>query len=187
MSIGLAGAIGGRAAANYAGMLLFSELVYTVARSSPEDRSALDALLVRLGGGDLEQGEATLEGYVAALRGSPAAEPSATVKTCFDLGGLGTDPVCAGFDGAVYRAEALAFSLSTDLPTLWLQGPLDTQTPISQAEPLRAPFSVLAEALFAPCLGHFSYLDGDACSDEVAASFLASPAAPLLSSVETVC
>jgi pimeloyl-ACP methyl ester carboxylesterase len=173
--------------ANYTGMLLFSELVHAVARSTPEDRSPLDALLVRVGGGDLEKGATALEGYVAALRGASAAEPSATVKTCFDLGTIGTDPACAAFDGAVYPDEALAFSLSTDLPTLWLQGPLDTQTPISQADPLRARFSALTEALFAPCLGHFSYLDGESCSDEVLQSFLATPGAPLPSCVEKVC
>jgi pimeloyl-ACP methyl ester carboxylesterase len=173
--------------ANYGGMLLFSELVHAIAVSSPEDRAPVDALVTRLGGGDLESGQAALEGFVAARLGAAAAQPSATVKTCFDLGGIGSVPECDGLDPATYSTEALAFSLSTDIPTLWLQGPLDTQTPIAQADPLRAQFSTLREALFAPCLGHFSYLDGEGCSDEVVAAFLASPEGPVPACVATVC
>jgi pimeloyl-ACP methyl ester carboxylesterase len=173
--------------ANYRGMLLFSELVHAIVLSSPEDRTALDALLVRLGGGDRERGEAALEGFVATLLGASAAEPTATVKTCLDFGGVGTAPECEGLDAALYSSGALAFSLSTELPTLWLQGPLDTQTPIAQADPLREQFAALSEALFAPCLGHFSYLDGEACSDEVLGSFLGNLAAPVPACVATVC
>lgn len=173
--------------ASYRGMLLFTELVHAILQSSPVDRAPLDALVARLGRGDLTRGQGALEGFLAALSGAAATGLSGTVKTCLDLGRVGTDPECAGLEPDVYTRETLAFSLATDVPTLWLQGPLDTQTPITQAERLRSQFTQLTEALFAPCLGHFSYLDGGACADTVLESFLAATTGDVTACVPTVC
>jgi pimeloyl-ACP methyl ester carboxylesterase len=173
--------------ANFQGMLLFSELAHAILRSSPSDRAPLDALIARLGGGDLERGQRALEGFIAGMSGAADTGLGRTVKNCFDQGSFASDPECAAVDAGVYGREALGFSLTTAVPTLWLQGPLDTQTPIAQADRLRGQFSSLTEALFAPCLGHFSYLDGEACADEVLQSFLTNPGAPLPRCMTQVC
>lgn len=173
--------------ATFQGMLLFSELTHAILSSSPQDRGPIDAFITRLGKGDLATGQAFLEGFVAAMRGAADTGLSGGIKTCLDFDRVGSDPACAGLDGGVYSSESLAFALTTNTPTLWMQGPLDTQTPIEQAEPLRPQFSSLTEALFAPCLGHFSFFDGEVCSDQVVSSFLADPAAPLSACVAKVC
>lgn len=173
--------------ATFEGMLLFSELTHAILSSSPQDRGPLDAFITRLGDGDLAIGQSFLEGFVAAIRGAAATGLSGVVKTCTDLDRVGSDPACAGLDGSVYSRESLKFTLTTSTPTLWMQGPLDTQTPIEQADSLRPQFSSLTEVLFAPCLGHFSFLDGESCSAEVVSSFLATPTAPLPSCVAQIC
>jgi pimeloyl-ACP methyl ester carboxylesterase len=170
----------------FEGMLLFSEVAHAVLRSTPDDRAPLDALIARMGGGDLERGQTALEGFFAGLSADADTGLGEAVKNCFDLGFSG-DPACGAFEAGVYAREALGFSLSTSVPTLWLQGPLDTQTPIGQADRLRTQFSSLTEVVFAPCLGHFSFLDGEACSEQVVQSFLTNPAAPLPACVAQVC
>ncbi len=162
-------------------LLSSTSLAYAVNRSSPDNREELDVWLTQLGEGELDAGAAALEGFVGGLAASSNEGLSRDVKVCFDFDKV-DEPVCSLLNLDEYPRSTMTVALSTEVPTLFLQGALDTQTPIALSDGLRSQFKNLSERVFDRCIGHFSYLDGGACSDEVVAAFLAGEALPICQS-----
>lgn len=157
--------------ATYAGMLAFSEFVHAQARVTATDRSAMDTWLSAVGKGDAAAGAAALRGFLDGLNGSTVVATN-SVKSCFDLQSFGLDDTCAPLPVDRYTAADFALNLRTSVPALFLHGPLDTQTLPDETDRVKPRFSSVREVTLGACLGHFAFLDGGACVDQVVSAFL---------------
>ena len=175
----------GNGLAFYEGMLAFVETVHAINATAAGDTEALQQMLGRWGAGDATLGGQNYRDFVLGILSAdgPAFEVSNTVKNCFDFPGALADEDCAPLGDQAYADDLSAFNLQTDIPTLFLQGALDTQTPPELAEAWKGQFSNLADATLGACVGHFIHRDGGACSAAAVNGWLADPSAP----IDTAC
>ncbi len=110
--------------------------------------------------------------FVDGLAASTVAVTN-TVKSCFDLQSFGADTICASLARDVYTADAFKLNARFTLPTLFLNGALDTQTQPGETDLVRTRFTNSKEVLLPAYIGHFSYLNGGGCADEIVTAFLA--------------
>jgi pimeloyl-ACP methyl ester carboxylesterase len=161
------------------GLLLTLELFDAiVARERDGDGGrALTALLSRLGEGDAERGSMRLGLLFRPDPRGPSISGDAT--TCMDLRAL-RGPLCAPFDATLYPAtltDAIE-DATIEVPVLYLQGELDTQSPARTAEILRLRFSQRSEAILGVCVGHFVLRDATECARAALEPFFAGEAVP---------
>jgi pimeloyl-ACP methyl ester carboxylesterase len=161
------------------GLLLTLELFdAVVARERDGDGGrALTALVTRLGDGDVERG-ATRLGVL--FRPDPRGPSiSGAAKSCMDLRAL-RGPLCAPFDATLYPASLTDAIESAELavPVLYLQGELDTQSPMQTAQDLRPRFPQRSEAILGVCVGHFVLRDANECARAALEPFFAGAAVP---------
>lgn len=174
----------------YEGMLMFVQLLHAVNAHRVGRPERLEQLLVLWGDGDRDRGAQRLVQMAIGLTTqSPSFEVSHRVKGCFDVMGLWEeDPACASLDRALYPEAVLDFSLQTVAPTLYLQGHLDTQTPLREGELLAPGFEALQVVVFGGCVGHMPFRDSGSCAQEVIAHWLEAPGDPPAAvCLETVC
>lgn len=157
--------------ASHDGMLGFVQLVHAEQRTTAEDRGAMTAWLQRIGGGDPAAGAAAVKGFLSALERSTVLATN-TVKSCFDLDLFAGDPSCAPLARGPYEKALFQLTRTWSMPTLFLNGALDTQTLPQETALVLPRFSSVTQVTLGDCIGHFSYLDGGACSDEVVRRFL---------------
>ena len=174
----------------YEGMLMFVQLLHAANAHRAGRPQVLERLLTLWGDGDRDAGAQRLVALATTLTTqSPSFELSHTIKGCFDVLGLWEqDPACASLDRALYPAERLDFSLQTSAPTLYLQGHLDTQTPLREGELLAPKLQALQVVTFEQCIGHMPFRDGGDCAPQVIAQWLDDPSrAPSPACMASVC
>jgi pimeloyl-ACP methyl ester carboxylesterase len=178
----------------YEGMLTFMQTLHGFQAHRRGQPEVLEQLLERWGDGDRTAGVLGLLGTMAKLnQETPSFELSHAVKTCFDVRTSWEegDNVCLrlGLDPSRYPAGATDFvPTRIDIPTLFLQGRLDTQTPLSEAQGLAESFSKLRTVTFGQCIGHMPFRDAGDCGQEVLHLWLADPQrTPAPACMATVC
>jgi pimeloyl-ACP methyl ester carboxylesterase len=168
--------------ATHDGMLAFAQLLHAATRREA-DPSLMSSWLGRVGAGDVGRGAALVKGFSVALQGASTPATNAT-KSCFDLQSFGRDEDCSNLATGAYPASLFKLSFQSTLPTLLLNGALDTQV-LSQETALVKPRFPGAKLVTLPeCIGHFIFRDGGVCADELVAGFLSSGEAPSPASCE---
>ncbi len=163
----------------YAGMLAFMQTLHGFQAHLQGQSEVLEQLLAQWGDGDRTAGVLGLLGTMAKLnQETQSFELSHAHKTCFDVRTTWEedDSACLrlGLAPSRYPASATTFvPTPSDIPTLFLQGRLDTQTPLSEAQGLAATFNNLRTVTFGQCIGHMPFRDARDCGQEVLQLWLA--------------